>query len=99
MKSVALCLDGELSIYRAAALKELVLAPLGPDTLLELDLAGVTDIDSAGLQLLMLAKQTALAAGGDVRLCAASAPVLDLLALLGLSTAFAAAPAAQGAAQ
>lgn len=95
MKTVQLRLDGELSIYRAAALKETLLAPLAAGTLIELDLTEVTDIDSAGLQLLMLAKRAALAGGGDLQLCASSPPVLELLKLLSLSNAFGAGPSAR----
>lgn len=90
MKTLTVCLDGELSIYRAAALKQVLLAPLAAGTVIELDLAGVTEIDSAGVQLLMLAKRTALAVGGDLRLAASSRPVLEVLALLGLGAMFAA---------
>jgi anti-sigma B factor antagonist len=96
MKSVTMRLDGELSIYRAAALKDVLLAPLAAGSMIELDLAGVTEIDTAGLQLLMLAKNTALALGGDLRLSASSQPVLALLELLGLSATFGAVPAAPG---
>lgn len=46
-----------------------------------LDAAGVTDLDAAGLQLLMLVARDARAAGGGVRLQAPSRAVRDVLAL------------------
>jgi anti-anti-sigma regulatory factor len=62
-----IALDGELTIYRAADLKVLVLDALRKTRVLEIDLSGVTELDTAGLQVLMLAKQTAAA---DQRNCA-----------------------------
>lgn len=84
MKALPVRLDGELSIYRAAELRNALLAPLGAGIMIELDLSAATEIDTAGVQLLLLAKTTARAGGGDLRLLAASAPVLGLLELLGL---------------
>lgn len=81
----ALRLDGELTIYRAAELKPMLLAPLAPGVTLEVDLAGVTELDTAGLQLLMLAKQTAHAHGGALTLTGHSAAVVDVFELLGIA--------------
>lgn len=78
-------LDGELTIYRAAELKPALLAPLDPGRTLEVDLAGVTELDTAGLQLLMLAKKTAQAQGGALKLTGHSAAVVDVFELLGLA--------------
>jgi anti-sigma B factor antagonist len=81
----ALRIDGELTIYRAAELKAALLAPLDPGVTLEVDLAGVTELDTAGLQLLMLAKQAAQANGGALTLAGHSAAVVDVFELLGLA--------------
>lgn len=89
-----LCITGEMSIYRAAELKATLLAALaesaahggGPD--LALDLAGVSVLDSAGVQLLMLAKQTALAAQGRLRLQAHSSAVTEVFELMNLAAYF-----------
>jgi anti-sigma B factor antagonist len=55
----AFAIDGELTIYRAAELQAaLAQAIAGPDAL-ALDLSGVTDIDGAGVQLLLAAKKSA----------------------------------------
>lgn len=55
----ALRIDGEMTIYRALELKELLRAALDGASSLELDLSGVTELDTAGLQLLMAAQQSA----------------------------------------
>lgn len=81
-------LEGELTIYRAAELKDTLLAPLAEATSLEADLAGVTEIDSAGVQLLMLAKQTAQANGCELRLVGHSPAVVDVFELLDLAGHF-----------
>jgi anti-anti-sigma factor len=81
-------LDGELTIYRAAELKPQLLQALVPGAALELDLSEVSELDSAGVQLLLLAEREARAQGGTLRLAAASAPVGEVLALLGLQTHF-----------
>ncbi len=77
-------LDGELTIYRAAELKQSLL-PLPPgDGPVEIDLAEVTELDSAGLQLLLLVQRDALAAERPLRLLHPSAAVAEVLALLDL---------------
>ena len=86
--NATLKLDGELSIYRAAELKDLLLARIEQGGPLDLDLSGVTELDSAGVQLLMLAKQAALARGLPLRLLAHSPTVVDVFELLNLGAYF-----------
>lgn len=79
-------LDGELSIYRAAELREMLLAALsGVPADMEVDLAGVTEIDSSGVQLLLAARQAAQEAGHSLALVNHSEAVADVVALLGLN--------------
>lgn len=80
-----LCIVGELSIYRAEELKQ---ALLGEPSPIEVDLSGVTDIDTAGVQLLMLAKRAAQAAQRELRLVAHSPVVNDVFELLNLGAYF-----------
>lgn len=80
--------QGELNIYRAAELKDALLMRLVPGMALKIDLSGVTELDTAGLQVLMLAKNTARALGGDLHLVAHSPAVVDVLELLHLSSWF-----------
>ncbi|WP_101103148.1 STAS domain-containing protein [Macromonas bipunctata] len=79
-----LTLAGELSIYQAQELKKTLLDAVQPGATLALDLSGVTALDTAGVQLLLLAQRTAQAQRGDLRVCRPSAPVLEVLQLLRL---------------
>ena len=78
-------IDGELTIFRAMELKPALLA-VPPVT--GIDLSGVTDLDTAGVQLLMLAKKTALAQGRDVSLTGHSPAVIDVFELLNIAAYF-----------
>lgn len=78
-------IEGELSIYRAAELKQALLSEPAPR---EIDLSGVTDIDTAGVQLLMLAKKQAQAQQRELRLVAHSAAVSEVFELLNLGDYF-----------
>lgn len=80
-------LVGEMDIYHAEALRQTLLdalAPLAPGALLELDLSGVTEFDTAGLQLLIMADRAARAAGGTLRVTACSDAVDGVLQWLQL---------------
>ena len=100
--AAALALDGELTIYRAAELKPVLLRALGAaEAGLEIDLSAVTELDTAGLQLLMLAKQQARALQRELRLVGHSPAVLEVFELLNVAAYFGdplivAAPAAGG---
>lgn len=83
-----LSLDGELTIYRAADLKVTVLAALRQARVLELDLSGVTELDTAGLQVLMLAKQAAAADQRELRLVQHSPAVVEIFEMLDLGAFF-----------
>jgi len=83
-----LVIDGDMSIYCAASLKERLLAAVKGNADLELDLSQVTEFDSAGLQVLYLAKREASQAGHALRIVAHSAPVRELLDLYNLVAYF-----------
>jgi anti-sigma B factor antagonist len=87
-KTAALRIQGALTIYRAAELKETLLAALPAAGPLEVDLSGVTELDSAGLQLLMLTKITAQAQACELRLVGHSPAVLEVFDLLNLAAYF-----------
>lgn len=78
-------IEGELTIFRAAELKPTLLAE-PPVT--EIDLSGITDLDTAGVQLLMLAKKTAVAQGRNLRLTGHSPAVMDVFELLNVAAYF-----------
>jgi anti-anti-sigma factor len=83
----ALRVEGEMTIYRAAELKQQMQALLdgaakGPTAI---DLSGVTEIDCSGVQLLALAQRVAKAAGRELQLDKPSPAVLEVFELLGLA--------------
>jgi anti-sigma B factor antagonist len=83
-----IAIDGELTIYRAADLKATVLEALAKARVLEVDLAGVTELDTAGLQVLMLAKNAAAADGRELRLLNHSPAVVEIVEMLNLGAFF-----------
>ena len=89
---VALQIDGEMTIYRAAELKDLLYGVLREAAAaargLALDLSQVTEFDSAGVQLLLIARREVERQGQALRLVAPSAAVREVFALTGLSARF-----------
>ena len=83
-----LAIDGELTIYRAADLKVTVLEALRKSRVLEVDLSGVTELDTAGLQVLMLAKNCAAAEQRELRLLNHSPAVVEIVEMLNLGAFF-----------
>jgi anti-sigma B factor antagonist len=78
----------DLTIYHAAQLKEALLAPLARAEGIELDLSRVEEIDSAGMQLLVLLKREAADAGKYLRLVGHSPAVLNVFDLYNLAGFF-----------
>ena len=83
--SQTLRIEGEFTIYRAMELKPVLFAQ-PPVT--EVDLSGVTEFDSSGLQLLLLAKKTALAQDRPFALVGHSQAVIDVFELLDVAGYF-----------
>jgi anti-sigma B factor antagonist len=81
-------IEGEMTIYRAHELKALLLDALAASTALDVDLSAVTELDTAGLQVLMLAKQSAQADGRSMRLLGHSHAVAEVFELLDLASCF-----------
>ena len=79
----------EMTIYTAAEQKEEFLRCVTECHEVEIDLSGVTEIDSAGLQLLMVIKSEAHRLNHDVRFVQHSKPVIEVFELLKLSARFA----------
>ena len=82
--SNVILLEGELTIYRAAELKPLLLAALPGTGPIELDLAEVSEVDTAGLQLLMMVQREAPKAGTRLEITGHSKAVTETLALCNL---------------
>jgi len=77
-----------MTIYRAVELQHALLAELERRELFELDLSKVSEIDSAGVQLLLFARQVARAKNKELRLCGHSPAVLEVFELLNLACYF-----------
>ena len=80
-RTTTLTLDGPLTIYEAGEAKARLIGALQRAASLDVDLAMVTEIDTAGVQLLVLAKKEAAAAGKTARLVNHSPAVLDAIDL------------------
>ncbi|MDB6052200.1 MAG: anti-sigma factor antagonist [Pseudomonas sp.] len=81
-------IEGEMTIYTAAELATQLMPFLAPSSELEIDLSQVTEIDSSGVQLLMLAKREAQQSGCPMRLVEHSQAVLETFELCDLSGYF-----------
>jgi anti-anti-sigma factor len=76
--------EGEMTIYQVSELKPALLDALAHSDEIELDLSAVSELDTSGVQLLMLMKREALATGKALKLSGHSAAVLEVFELLGL---------------
>jgi anti-anti-sigma regulatory factor len=85
MSATALRIEGELTIFTAAELKPAILCTPPPH---EIDLSGVTEIDTAGVQLLMMAKRTALELDTELHLVGHSPAVIEVFELLNVAAYF-----------
>ncbi|MEW8628165.1 MAG: STAS domain-containing protein [Candidatus Thiodiazotropha sp.] len=80
--------EGEMTIYTAAAQKEELIAQLDRCTELELDLGEVSELDSAGVQILLMLKNETTSSGKSLRLVNHSEAVIEVFELLDLSPVF-----------
>ncbi len=76
--------EGEMTIYHAADLKPALFDALAHADAIELDLSAVCELDTSGVQLLMLLKREAVAAGKSLTLSGHSPAVLEVFEMLGL---------------
>ncbi len=84
----SLVVAGEMTIYGAAELKSRLMNAIKQTPDLEIDLSSVSAIDSAGLQILYLAKREATRMKHSMRIVAHSEPVRELLDLYNLVAYF-----------
>jgi len=82
--AACLAVEGEMTIYRAAELKPALLETVRTHDAPAIDLSAVTEFDSAGLQLLLVARREAQRLGKSLPLKDASPAVRDVFALLGI---------------
>jgi anti-sigma B factor antagonist len=83
-----LTIENELTIFTAAEMKQYLLDFLNSGKELEIDLSQVDEIDTAGLQLLILIKREAAQAGKTLSFSMHSKSVLEILELANLTTTF-----------
>lgn len=81
-------IDGEMTIYTAAALKEELMKFINQPCEREIDLSDVSEMDSAGLQLLILAKREALRHNTPLRLTGHSRAVLEVMDICNMAAYF-----------
>jgi anti-anti-sigma factor len=85
-------LEGELTIYTAQDTRQLLLQVLAADDapdVLRMDLRAVTETDTAGIQLLLAAREHARSRGREVRFAGMAQSVEAAIQLLGLEDTFA----------
>jgi anti-anti-sigma factor len=83
-----LVLSDDFTIYNAGVLKARLMAALDEVLALDIDIAQVAEIDTAGMQLLILAKREAARQGKELRIVAHSPTVLDAIDFLNLGAFF-----------
>lgn len=87
-KMTHLPIEGEMTIFVAAALREKILPAITACEEIEIDLSHVTEVDGAGMQLLISAKLEAILHGKTLRYSGHSKPVLDMIDLCDLGSFF-----------
>lgn len=80
--------EGEMTIYTAAEYKTRLGAALEQCQELEIDLSQVSEIDTAGLQLLILAKRECMARTCSLHLVGHSQAVMEVLDLCNMTAFF-----------
>lgn len=86
--AVRLTVDGDLTIYHAAEIKQHLIEGVRGNGVLELDLSHVGEIDSAGLQLLALAKRESGKQAHQMHIVGHSPAVREVIEFLNLAAYF-----------
>ena len=88
MAALRMVLDPDMTIYNAIDLKQKLLDGLLQTALLEVDLSQVREIDTAGIQLLMMAKRASQTQGKTLAIVAHSPAVREALDFYNLAAFF-----------
>lgn len=86
--ALRLTVDGELTIYHAAAIKQRLIEGVRTAAELELDLGHVGEMDTAGFQLLALAKRESQRLGHVLRIVGHSPAVREVIEFLDMVAFF-----------
>ena len=81
-------IGGELNVYSASELKRQLLDHLGAAAEIEINLSQVGEMDTAGFQVLYLAKREAMKNGKTLRLTSHSPAVLEVMDLYNMAAYF-----------
>ena len=85
---VVLPIEGEMTIFLAQELREAIMPLIAGNDEVEIDLSGVTEIDAAGMQLMISAKLEAVLHGKTLRYSQHSRAVMDMIDLCNLGSFF-----------
>lgn len=80
--------NGEMTIYTATECRNLLQQCLQSCEQAEINLSGVTEIDSAGVQLLIQAKREGVRLGKSIKLVSHSPSVMEIIDLFQLAPEF-----------
>lgn len=83
-----LTIVGDLTIYQAAEIRQRLIESVRGNGVLELDLSHVGEIDTAGLQLLALAKRESRQLDREMRIVGHSPAVREVIEFLNLVAFF-----------
>lgn len=86
--SAPLAIEGELTVFAVHALKDRLMAALNECTQLTVDLSAVSEVDGAGVQLLLAAKREAQQRGGHLSLTGHPPQFIEALELTDLAREF-----------
>jgi len=90
--SAPLSIEGELTVFTVHALKDRMMAALAQSSALQVDLSEVSEVDGAGIQLLLAAKREAQQRGGTLSLIGQPPQFIAALELTDLASEFGAPP-------
>ena len=77
--AMRITVEGNLTIYHAAEIKQRLIEGIHADVVLELDLSQVGEIDTAGFQILALAKRESEKRGRSLRIVGHSQAVREVI--------------------
>ena len=80
--------EGEMTIFAAQEIKAALEEPISKAGEIEFDLSNVTEVDGAGLQIMLMAKMASIQSGIQLRFTGHSLPVLEVLDLTDLGSFF-----------
>ena len=84
--AVRLALEGEMTIFQAAEIDEQLSKAIHDSESLDVDLASVTELDTAGVQVMLVAQREAKALAHRLRWVGHSHAVLEVLRRLALES-------------